>query len=30
MLTKLAEIEKKYEKLEESLSDPAIISNMDT
>ena len=30
MLTKLAEIEKKYEKLEESLSDPAIVSNMDT
>jgi len=30
MLTKLAEIEKKYEKLEESLSDPAIISNMET
>jgi len=30
MLTKLAEIEKKYEKLEENLSDPAIISNIET
>lgn len=29
MLTKLAEIEKKFEKLEESLSDPAIISDME-
>lgn len=29
MLTKLAEIEKKFESLEESLSDPSIISNID-
>ncbi len=29
MLTKLAEIEKKFEHLEESLSDPAIVSDME-